>query len=347
MIITDKDEMMIDTLKKLCALSGVSGSEHEVSKHILSRVKSVCDDVKIDVMGNIIVDKRGAKTPKKKIMLCAHMDEVGIIITYITDDGYLKFSTAGAVDRRVVVGKTVTIGDNKVFGVIGCIPMHLLKDEGSSKVSLIEDMYIDIGASSKDDAEKLVSLGDTGTFDDNMFDFGDGYIKSKAIDDRFGCAVLLSLIELNLPVDCTFVFTVQEEVGLRGAQAAAYTVAPDIAVIIEGTTAADLPSVSGEKKVCKLGGGAVIPFMDNATIYNKELYAEITALADKNDIAWQTKSVVAGGTDGGVIHRSRSGVKTIGIAAPVRNLHTQSNVAKYSYMEAVYKLTELFLKEQR
>ena len=337
---------MINILKKLCALSGVSGSESEVSDYIYRRAKTSCDDVSIDVMGNIIVNKKGAKAPEKKIMLCAHMDEVGIIITYITDEGYLKFQPAGAVDKRVVIGKTVHIGNNKVLGVIGCSPIHLLKDEGRSKAIDFEDMCIDIGFSSREDAEKLVSLGDTGTFDDSMFEFGDGFLKTKAIDDRFGCAVMLSLIESDIPIDCTFVFTVQEEVGLRGAYAAAYTVAPDIAVILEGTTAADLPSVSGEKKVCKLGGGVVIPFMDNATIYNKELYAQVTALAEKNNIPWQTKTVVAGGTDSGVVHRSRSGVKTIGIAAPVRNLHTQSNVAKYSDLDAVYKLTELFLKEQ-
>jgi endoglucanase len=338
--------MMIDTLKKLCSLSGVSGNENEVSQYIQNRAKAACDDVSFDVMGNIIVNKKGAKTPKKKIMLCAHMDEVGIIITYITDDGYLKFQPCGAADKRVVIGKSVTIGINKVFGVIGCSPIHLLKDEERSKAIDFEDMCIDIGRGRREEAEKLVSPGDTGTFDDSIFEFGDGFLKAKAIDDRFGCAVMLSLIESDIPIDCTFVFTVQEEVGLRGAHAAAFSVAPDIAVIIEATTAADLPSVSGEKKVCKLGGGAVIPFMDSGTIYNKELYTQVTSLAEKNNIPWQTKSVVAGGTDGGVIHRSRSGVKTIGIAAPVRNLHTQSGVAKYSDLEAVYKLTELFLKEQ-
>jgi endoglucanase len=155
----------------------------------------------------------------------------------------------------------------------------------------------------------------------------------------------LELIKSDLPIDCRFVFSVQEEVGLRGAGTAAYRTAPDIALIIEGTSAADLPSVKENKKVCKAGGGAVIPFMDSGTIYNRELFSLLTGLAEKNDIPWQTKNVIAGGTDGAVFQRSRAGVKTAGIAAPVRNLHSQSCVAKISDLDMVYKLAQLFIKE--
>lgn len=337
--------MLFDELKKLCALPGVSGDEGEVRDYILDRVSRYADEVITDVMGNVIVLKKGARTPPKKLMLCAHMDEVGVIVTNITDDGYLKFAMAGGVDNRVVVGKTVTIGKQRAFGALGCKAIHFSKGKDREKAVETDEMYIDIGAKNREEAEKLVSPGDTGAFDEEIREFGDGFIKAKAIDDRFGCAALITLIESDLPADCMFAFTVQEEVGTRGAYTAAYRVAPDAALIIEGTTAADMPSVPDNKKICRTGGGAVIPFMDGGTIYDRELFTMLTGLAEKNEIMWQTKNVIAGGTDAAAVQRSRAGVRTAGIAAPVRNLHSPSCVAKYSDMEAVYKLARLFIEE--
>ena len=336
---------MKDTLKELCALRGVSGNEDEVREYITGYAKQYADEVITDVMGNVIVYKKGAVAPANRLVLCAHMDEVGVIITSITDDGYLKFAMAGSVDSRVVVGKSVTIGKQRALGVIGCKAIHLVKTEAREKPIDIDDMHIDIGAKDREEAEKLVSPGDAGAFEDDIREFGDGYIRARAIDDRFGCIILLKVLETDLPVDCLFAFTTQEEVGLRGAYTAAYHTAPDIALIIEGTTAADLPSSPESKKVCKVGNGAVIPFMDTGTIYNKEVRGILTEIADKNDIPWQTKTYIAGGTDGAAFQRTRSGIKTAGIAAPIRNLHSPSCVGKYSDMEAVYKLVRLFLEE--
>jgi len=336
---------MLKTLKTLCLLNGVSGSEDEVRDYIISRVKKHADDFTTDALGNLIVSKKGEKTPDKQIVLCAHMDEVGIIITSITDDGYLKFAKAGSIDGRVMLGKTVRIGKKKVQGIIGCKAIHLVKMKDREKPMNSEDMYIDIGVQNRKEAEKLISPGDAGAFDEDVKEFGAGYIKAKAIDDRFGCALLIELIESKLPIDCTFAFTVQEEVGLRGAYTAAYSTKPDIALIIEGTTAADLPSVPENKKVCKVGDGPVIPFMDNATIYNKEIHGILTDLADKNNIPWQTKTYIAGGTDASAFQRTRSGIKTAGIAAPIRNLHSPACVGKISDMEAVLKLVVKFLEK--
>lgn len=337
--------MLVDELKILCALSGVSGDEGETRDYIINRVSKYADEVITDIMGNVIVFKRGAETSPGKVMLCAHMDEVGVIITGVTDDGYLKFAMAGGVDNRVVVGKTVTIGKQRVFGVIGCKAIHFTKGKDREKAVETEDMYIDIGAENREKACELISLGDTGSFDSEIREFGDGFIKAKAIDDRFGCAVLITLIESDLPADCWFTFTVQEEVGTRGAYTAAFRTSPDAALIIEGTTAADMPSVPENKKITRIGGGAVIPFMDNGTIYDRELFKTLTGLADKNNIKWQTKNVIAGGTDGAAFQRSRAGIRTAGIAAPVRNLHSPSCVAKRSDMEAVCKLARLFIEE--
>jgi len=336
---------MLETLKELCALSGVSGNEDEVRNYIVDQISGYADEVTVDVMGNVIAFKKGAKTPDKKLVLCAHMDEVGVIVTYITDDGYLKFAMAGGVDSRVVIGKTVAIGKKRVTGVIGCKAIHMVKAKDREKNIEIEDLYIDIGAANREEAGKLVSVGDTGAFDREIREFGDGLVKAKAIDDRFGCAVLVELIKSDLPIDCGFVFTVQEEVGLRGAHPAAFSTAPDIALMIEGTTAADFPSVSANKKVCRVGKGVVIPFMDGGSIYNRELFSLLTGLAERNEIPWQTKNVIAGGTDGAAFQRSRAGVKTAGIAAPVRNLHSPSCVAKITDLEAVFKLAKLFLEE--
>ena len=186
---------MLDTLKELCALSGVTGNEDEVREYILDRVKMRTDDVIVDAMGNVIVSKKGVKTPEKKLVLCAHMDEVGVIATSITDEGYLRFSMAGSVDSRVVVGKMVKFGRNRVSGVIGCKAIHLVKAKDREKALEVDDLYIDIGANNREEAEKLVSPGDTGAFDAEIIEFGDGFIKAKAIDDRLGCAVMLELIE--------------------------------------------------------------------------------------------------------------------------------------------------------
>jgi len=336
---------MLELLKELCAIDGVAGDEGKVSDYIESFSKQYADEVAIDVMGNVLVYKKGAKTPEERVVLCAHMDEVGFVVTYITDDGYLKFGMAGSIDKRVILGKAVKVGKHGVEGVIGCKPAYLVKPENAGKPMAIDEMYIDIGAKDRDAATKRVKLGDAVAFETDIRELGDGLIKSKAIDDRFGCVALLELIKSDLPIDCMFAFTVQEEVGARGAYTAAYSTAPDIAVIVEGTSAADLPSSPGHKKVCKVGDGVVIPFMDSGTIYDKEICEILTSVADKNNIPWQTKTYVAGVTDASVFQRTRSGIKAAGIAAPIRNLHSQSCVGKVSDMEAVIRLLRLFLAE--
>lgn len=337
--------LVLDLIKSLCALDGVSGMEDSVSDYIKSQIEPFADTIRTDAMGNLIVFKKGRKAPSKSLMLCAHMDEVGVIVTGITDDGYLKFDCVGGIDRRVIIGKTVFVGESKIFGIIGNKAYHLVKKEERDKIPPLSEMYIDIGARNREEAAKLVTLGDTAAFDNSILEFGNGFIKAKALDDRLGCAVMMKLLESELPVDCTFVFAVQEEVGNRGAFGAAFSVAPDIALILETTTATDLPSVPSSKKICSVGKGVVIPFMDKATLYNRELYTMLTELAEKNAIPWQTKTYIAGGTDAGAIQRSRAGVMAAGIAAPVRNLHSPASVGCLSDFDAVLRLAELFLKE--
>lgn len=335
---------MLDTLKTLCYLSGASGSEDEVRDYILERVMPYSDGITTDSMGNLIINKKGKKLSARKILICAHMDEVGIIITGIDDDGYLRLDFLGSVDRRVVIGKQIYIGKDRIRGVIGIKAYHHVSKDEEKTVPKRDELYIDIGAKSKDEAKELVSLGDTGVFDDSVMEFGEGYLKAKAIDDRVGCAAMIKLLESELPCDCTFAFTVQEEVGTRGAKIVSARVNPDIAIVLEGTTAADLPEVPEGKRICCLGDGVVIPFMDKGTVYSRGLYKTVTELADANGIKWQTKTMIAGGTDAQAIQRSGNGVDTIAISAPMRNIHSPSCIAKISDFETMPRLVSLLLE---
>ena len=284
-------------------MNGVSGNEDRVREYIISQIKDYCE-YNIDNSGNIIAFKKGKKTPKNKVMLSAHTDEVGLIVTHINSDGTLKVSSVGGVDARVVFGRQVVVGENEITGVIGSKAVHNLSDDEKETAIKIENMYIDIGATNKEEAQGIISLGDMVAFKSDFIEFGEGCIKAKAIDDRAGCAVLIDIIKSQLMYDTYFTFVTQEEIGLRGAKTAAYTVAPDIAIVIEATTAADIPDVSAEKRVCELGKGAVVSFMDKATIYNKQLYSLAFETARENNIPCQTKTMVAGGNDSGAIHRN-------------------------------------------
>ena len=336
---------MLDTMETLCCLGGVTGGEDEVRDYILERAMPHADEIRTDPMGDLMIFKKGAKSSARRVMLCAHMDEVGLIVTNITDGGYLRFDQAGGIDRRVLLGKQVFIGPERVPGVIGAKAFHLTTPEQRKRVPAMGEMYIDIGADSKEEAQRQVHIGDLAAFSDTVVRFGDGFIKAKAIDDRAGCAAMLELIESDLPCDCWFAFTVQEEVGSRGATVAARSIEPEVALILETTTAADIPAAEGDKQVCKLGHGVVIPFMDRGTIYDRELYALLGRLADENGIPWQTKTMIAGGTDGSVVQRTGGGVRVAAVSVPVRNIHSPASLAKVSECEDQLRLARLFLQE--
>ena len=199
------------------------------------------------------------------------MDEVGLIVTGITEDGWLKFSTVGGIDPQVLAGRSVLVGAD-LPGIIGSKAVHLQTKEQKEQPVTMEELTIDIGAANRDEANAAVHLGDPVCFDSVYTRFGDHKIKGRAIDDRVGCAMLLTLLQQELDFDLYAAFTVQEEVGLRGAAAAAFTIQPDIAIVLETTTASDLAGVEPLKQVCRLGEGPAVPFMDRATLYNRELY---------------------------------------------------------------------------
>lgn len=334
---------MIDMVKKLSLLNGTSGRETKIREYIISQIESKCD-WHTDALGNIIAFKKGRKTPAHKIMLDAHMDEVGVIVTYITSDGMLKFSPVGGIDTKVLLARQIVF-DNGTLGVVGIKPIHLSKGDERTKIPDADSLYIDIGASSKEDAEKYVKIGDTGVFLSDFVEFGDNRIKGKALDDRVGCAILLDMINSDLPYDAYFSFSVQEEIGLRGAATSAYGIDPEYAIVLETTTAADLIDVPDHKKVCKLGEGATVSFMDRSTLYNKELFDTAFRIAGEKGIKIQPKTVIAGGNNAGAIHKARAGIKTITINTPCRYLHSPSCVCDTRDIESVRALAEALLTE--
>ena len=336
--------MNIDLLEKLCLINGTSGDEGKVREFIISQIEGHCNYT-VDPLGNIIAYKKGKSAAKNKVMVSAHMDEVGMIVTSVKSDGTLTVSPVGGVDPRVVIGRPVRVGDNDIAGVIGAKAVHNLSADEKKKAPKFSALYADIGADDKASAEKLVSLGDRVHFDSEFLRFGDGFVKGKAIDDRFGCCVMIELIQSELEYDCVFTFVVQEEVGLRGARTAAYTVAPDFAIVLEATTAADIPLASGEKRCCELGKGAVVSHMDRSTIYDRELYNISQNAASEHNIGWQTKTMVAGGNDSGAIHISRGGVRTMAISAPCRYLHSPSCTVKISDLEYCHRLAKIMLEK--
>lgn len=331
--------MMFETIKELCRIDGVSGREQAVSSEIIRRAEPLADLVETDNLGNVIAFKKGAAVPKNRLMLAAHMDEVGMIITSIDEDGLLHFDTVGGVNSKVIAGRRVKIGENGVAGVVGVKPVHLLEAEEKGTAVPVNELTIDIGADSREQACEVVSLGDAAYFWGDYLEFGDGFLTAKALDDRAGCAILLEIMKEDLPFDTYFVFTVQEEIGARGAKAAAYTVNPDIAIVVETTASGDVSGVEGEKRVARVGGGAVVTYMDHGTIYDRELYQRAFALAAEEGIPCQTKTMIAGGNDSGEISVSRGGVRTVAVSVPCRYLHSPANMAKKSDVEAVYRLS--------
>ena len=316
---------MLETIKKLSSLSGISGREDMVREYIISRLPETAE-YSVDNMGNLIVCVKGKNKAKNKVMLAAHMDEVGMIVTYITSDGFIKFANVGGVDTAVQLGRKVKVGEKELTGVVGVTPIHLRRGEDEQKYpKKADELYIDVGAESDKELEGLVSPGDKIVFDSQTVEFG-SMLKGKALDDRAGCAVLLDMIINGVEYDTYFAFTVQEEVGCRGAGCAAFAVEPDYAVVVETTTAADISGVSGEKQVCKLGSGAVVPFMDAGTVYSPELYKRANELAKEKKFKIQTKTVVAGGNDARSIKTNRGGVKTLTVSFATRYLHSPSCV---------------------
>ncbi len=332
-----------DNLKKLTSIDGVSGEEKPVRDYIISKIKDHVDNYYIDNMGNLITFKKGTGHGLK-VMLDAHMDEVGLMVTHITSDGLLKFQTVGGIEGRILVGKQVRIGDDAIPGVIGLKPIHLQdKKERASAVDK-KQLTIDIGAKDKEQAESQVQIGDMVAFAYDPVEFGDNKLMAKALDDRVGCAVLIELLKHIYECDLYGCFTVQEEVGLKGAKTASYQIMPDIALILEGTTCYDVPDTKEHNMSTVCGDGPVLTLMDRTVITNRDLVANIIDVAKKNKIPYQFKRTTAGGTNAGRIQANAEGVMVAVIAVPCRYIHTPVSVMDISDFENVYRLSKKVLE---
>ena len=334
------ERAVLDKLKTLCDIDGTSGAEKKLALWIAEQIRPFCDKLYLDKLGNLIAFKKGAHTPREPIMYCAHLDEVGVQIRHINEDGTLLFEQVGML-AGTLPSKRVEIGEARIPGVICSKPVHLTRESGA-KAPKTDDLYIDIGCFSREQAEKLGVYAAYGTFVNDFTVFGDGnLVRSKAIDDRFGCLVMTELLNGALNNDSYFVFTLGEELGGVGAVAAVREIRPGIAVIFESTTASDLPCNEGAARVCSLGGGAVVPFMDGGTLYDRALYRHIREEAAANGIKTQTKSRVAGGTDAASIQRSADGVRVCAVSLACRYIHTASCVAAVSDMKECLALAGL------
>ena len=334
-------------LELLSNLPGVSGDEGRVRRaiaDILTR-ESPPDSaltLRTDPLGNLLVHKPG-RSPGPRIMLSAHMDEVGLMVTSVEKNGSLRFKPVGGIDPRVLVSKPVRVGAKLIPGVIGCKAIHLQKPEERKKPYTREQLYIDIGVKEREEALGLISPGDYVSFDSTLVSLGSDHFRGKAFDDRAGCAVLLELLLSDCRCSFDAAFTVQEEVGSRGALVAAYSLRPEEAIVIEGTVAADTPGTASDFSVTRLGLGPALSFMDGTFIAHRGLWQQLASVAEKNKIPFQQRQFAGGGTDAGAIALSREGVKTAAVSVPCRYIHSPHSVLKKSDLKNTVALIKSWL----
>ena len=332
-------------LKTLCEINAPSGNERELRRAILEEARGLCgaENVRIDRMGNVLAFRKGREVGRPHVCVSAHMDEVGFIVRGAREEGLLQFRPVGGIDPRVIVSKRVTLGDQKLPGVIGAMAIHLQTDKDMEQVLGYKDLYIDIGAKDKDDALAHCPPGAYASFDTPYTPFGEGFVCAKALDDRVGCYNMLELMRERYPGDVTFAFLTREEVGLRGSIGAGYAVQPDISINLEGTAANDLGCTESRFEVCCPGRGVAVSFMDNSSVYQRRLYQKLNRLADKGGIAHQPKRGVTGNNDAANFQRAAGGALACTLSVPCRYIHSGASVCCLSDVEAQYALTRAFL----
>ncbi|MBN2548247.1 MAG: M42 family metallopeptidase [Anaerolineales bacterium] len=326
----------IQLLERLCNVCAVSGNEGEVRSIVLEQIRPHVDEVKIDALGNVLAVRRGAGENRLRVMLAAHMDEVGFMITGDEENGIFRFETVGGLDPRQLAGKAVLVGDDHLPGVIGAKPIHLTEGEELSQIITLETLRIDVGPENG----KKVKLGDWVSFATRFARLGPS-LRAKALDDRLGVATLIELVrQAPSNIDLLAAFTVQEEVGLRGARVAAYALDPQVAFALDSTPANDLPG--WEQGSCfseydcpenihyntRLGLGPAIYIADSATLSDPRLIRHLVDTAEALGIPYQFRQPGGGGTDAGVIHKQRAGIPSVSVSVPGRYAHTAAGLCR-------------------
>lgn len=314
----------VQLLKEICELPGVPGYEQKVREFVLNRISSQADEVKVDNMGNVICLKRGSRNPDgKKVMVSAHMDEIGFIITHIDDKGFLWFHPLGGFDPKTLTAQRVIVhGKQDLIGVMGSKPIHVMSPDERNKPAKIEDFFIDLGMP-KEEVDKYVSVGNPVTRERTLIEMGD-CVNCKSLDNRVSVFILLEAFAQlgEIPYDLYAVFSVQEEVGLRGANVAAHQINPDFGFGLDTTIAYDVPTAKAHEKVTELGKGAAIKIMDSSAISDYRMVEYLRKVAGDKEIKWQNEILTAGGTDTASIQRmGKNGSIAGAISIPTRHIH--------------------------
>jgi endoglucanase len=332
----------IKLLEKLCNAIGISGDEGEVRKIVLEEIKPYVDEVKVDAMGSVLAIKRGRGKKRMKVMVDAHMDEVGFFIVADEGDGIYRFDTVGGIDPRHLLGKQIFVGKDRMPGVIGGKPVHLMDGEERKRKVPLESLRIDVGISGR------ANVGDRAGFATKFRRVGPS-IMAKSIDDRIGVATLIELIKHGPSnVDLCAAFSTQEEIGLRGAKVAAQYFNPDMAIAIDSTPANDLPVYDGSENISyntKLGFGPAIYIADGSTLHDPRLVRFLSGIGDAENIPYQFRQPGGGGTDSGAIQRSLSGVPTVSVSVPHRYTHTAVSVSRVDDWKNTINLLHAALKK--
>ncbi len=329
----------------LCDLDGICGYEDDVRRKIKPLVAPYAQEMIVDHMGNLLVFVRGRRRRTAPVMVCAHMDEVGAIVFRISDEGLLYIKPVGYMDRRVFLGKRVHVGRDGLLGVVGAKAVQLSTPEEKKHSPDMTQFYVDIGARDREDALRYVKIGDPVSFAGEHLEFGDQRFMAKAIDDRLLCAVMIELMKTPLSYDTWFVFTCCEENGLRGAAACVNRIKPRCALVLEGTSAADFPSVAPHQSSSRQGQGAVVSIVDRGTFYNEEMLHAMTRAADQRGIRWQYRTSINGRTDSGAISICSGGAVTFGLSVPTRYGHSQVSNVYWPDVEQVFEMAKLFIEQ--
>jgi putative aminopeptidase FrvX len=335
----------IKLLKEICETPGTSGFEQRIREVVIREIKPLVDSFSVDHMGNVVAVKKGKH--HKKVMVAAHMDEIGFMVTHIDDNGFLRFHTLGGFDPKTLTAQRVLVhGKKDLIGVMGSKPIHIMTPEEKTKAAQLHDFYIDLGLP-KEEVEKVVTVGNPITRQRELIEMGT-CVNCKSIDNRVSVFILIETLKKlkSTPYDVYAVFTVQEEVGLRGASVAAHHIEPDFGFGLDTTIAYDVPGSQPHERVTKLGGGAAIKIMDSSTICDYRMVEFMKKTADKNKIKWQPEILQAGGTDtAGIQRMSKPGSIAGAVSIPTRHIHQVIEMADTNDIQSAIKLLTHCLQE--
>lgn len=347
-----EDVIEMELLKRLCETAGIAGQEEAIRDLVSAELAPLCDEVRRDTLGNLIARRPGRASWKGRrpaVMIAAHMDEIGFMVSYVdAESGFLRLNPVGGFDPKTLVAQRVTVHTETgpLRGVMGSKPIHILSDDEKARKPDLKQVFVDLGLPGERVAE-VVQVGDMVTLERDLVSIGDA-VTGKALDDRAGVYVMIEAIRKlgtkKIVADVYAVATVQEEVGIRGAQTSAFGIEPDLAVALDVTIAADVPDAKSHERITRLGDGVAIKLMDGSSISDRVMVQYCRKLSRDKGIPFQLEILPRGGTDAGAIQRSRAGVRTITLSIPTRYVHSTVEMAHTRDFEAAISLLVEFLK---